>query len=140
MTTFVERKALLFKVFLHVNRELQDFQREVLRKVLGEGATLDTMREAITDINQRIFLLSHEGWKPTKATSDAVLKPDHYDRYPMEPTYFLVESGGYHWCIENFVKYIVRYPFKNGLEDLGKAMRNLAMYVKEQDGDEAWSR
>lgn len=129
----------LFALFLHVNKELDDFQRAVLTKVLGPKNTAETIREAIVNINQKYFLLSREGWQPTKAEGDAVNLPDHYGRFPMEPTYFIVSAGGFHWCIENFIKYIVRFPFKNGLEDLRKANRNLDMYLRHQEGDERWS-
>jgi hypothetical protein len=134
-------KAILFKVFLHVNHNvLNDFQKEVLKLVLDDGADCNSIAEAISKIDKHILLLSRAGWAPDKKQGDQVLKPDHYERFPMEPTYFIVESGGYHWNVENFIKYITRFPFKNGLEDLGKAMRNLAMYIRHQDGDRSWSR
>jgi hypothetical protein len=135
----VQRKVL-FQTFMHVNRELNDFQRAMLNKVIGPDATRDSIEEAITNLNQKLFLLGREQFKPARANSDPVLKPDHYDRFPMEPTYFIVESGGFHWCLENFIKYVVRYPFKNGIEDLNKALRNLGMYLKWLDGDPGWSR
>lgn len=134
------RKNLMFQVFLHVNRELTDFQREVLKLIVGPEATQETIKEAHLRINQQIKLLTDAGWKPNKVAGDQVLKPNHYDRLPMEPTYFLVESGGFHWCIENAFKYTCRFPWKNGIEDLGKAGRNLYMYLAFMAGDPAWSR
>lgn len=133
-------KELMFSLFLHVNRELNEFQRDVLRLVLAQDANAESMSKAVAKINRLADLLERSGWKPKKADGDQVLKPDHYDRFPMEPTYFIVRSGGYHWCIENFIKYITRYRFKNGVEDLRKAMRNLAMYIRWVDGDQNWSR
>lgn len=134
-------KALLFAIFLHVNRELNDFQREVLTLVLHhEKGTREDLSSAVLQINRQVELLEASGWSPEKKAGDQVLKPDHYDRFPMEPTYFIVTSGGYHWCVENFIKYITRYRFKNGLEDLKKAMRNLAMYIRFLDNDAKWSR
>lgn len=136
----VWQKDLLFQVFLHVNRELNDFQRECLRLVLGPNADSDSMARALDKLNKVIGLLEKSGWTPKRGDGDAVLRPDHYDRYPMEPTYLIVNSGGFHWCIENFIKYVVRYRFKNGAEDLRKAMRNLSMYLLWLDGDPNWSR
>lgn len=134
------QKDLLFQAFLHVNRELNDFQREVLTLVIGPDANETSMAKAVDKLNKVAGLLESSGWKPKREESDAVLRPNHYDRYPMEPTYFIVNSGGFHWCIENFIKYVVRYRFKNGAEDLRKAMRNLAMFIRWQDGDPNWSR
>lgn len=134
------KRDFLFKVFLHVNREFNDFQRECYRLVIGPEVTPETITRAIDKLNKVIGLLEKSGWSPKRADSDAVFKPDHYDRYPMEPTYFIVESGGFHWCIENFIKYVARYRFKNGVEDLRKAMRNLAMYVQWLDQNPRWSR
>lgn len=140
-----EERDLLFHVFLHVNRELNDFQRSVLRLVFAPPKDdPDRVRtyigQALVEINRQVNLLQSSGWKPEKKEGDQVNKPDHYDRFPMEPTYFIVTSGGFHWTVENFCKYIVRYRFKNGLEDLKKAMRNLAMYSRFLDGDPNWSR
>lgn len=136
----ITEQALLFQVFLHVNRELNDFQRTVLKLVFDVGAgSREDLSTAVLTINRQIGLLESAGWKPTKKEGDQVLKPDHYDRFPMEPTYFIVTSGGFHWNVENFCKYITRYRFKNGLEDLKKAMRNLAMYIRFLDGDPRWS-
>lgn len=134
------QREFLFRVFLHVNRELNDLQRECLTLVVGPKAGPETIATALDRINKAANMLERAGWKPKKATSDAVMRPDHYDRLPMEPTYFIVESGGYHWCIENFIKYICRYRWKNGSEDLRKAMRNLAMYVRWLDRNPGWSR
>lgn len=134
------RKDLMLQVFLHANRDLDDFQRGMIRLVIGPDASTESMRDAIKLMDQKALLLSRAGWKPVRAEGDQVLLPSHYDRFPIEPTYFLVESGGYHWCIENFVKYITRFRFKNGIEDLQKAQRNLAMYLRYVAGEEGWSR
>lgn len=137
---WVQRKALLLDVFLHVNRELSPFQKEVIETVMRNLDKPETLSKAVELISRQVDLLSVSGWKPNNTKGDQVMKPDHYDRFPMEPTYFIVTSGGYHWCIENFLKYVTRYPFKNGVEDLKKSMRNLAMYIRHLDGDPSWSR
>ncbi|MER9178946.1 DUF3310 domain-containing protein [Mesorhizobium sp. M0767] len=134
------RKLLLFDLFLHVNRELDDFQRSTLKLVIGAEATVETVKEAITLLDQKALLLSRAGWVPSNSKGDQVQTPDHYDRLPMEPTFFIVTSGGYHWCIECFVKYVSRFRFKDGIQDLHKARRNLIMWAHEQAGDPRWSR
>lgn len=134
------RKKLMFQLFLHVNRELSGFQRDILHKIVGPDADEASIREANQMLQAKIKMLQDAGWTPNKAAGDQVLKPNHYDRLPMEPTYFIVEAGGFHWCIENAIKYTSRFPWKNGIEDLGKAARNLTMYVAYLNGDPNWSR
>ncbi|MCC5780544.1 DUF3310 domain-containing protein [Nitratireductor sp. B36] len=68
-----------------------------------------------------------------------VNRPEHYDRFPIEPTFFIMENS-IDWLRGNFLKYVCRFPYKNGIEDLRKAMRNLAMYVRWHDMDPSWSR
>jgi Protein of unknwon function (DUF3310) len=68
---------------------------------------------------------------------DAVNLPDHYKVFKIEPI---------HFCQENkldplqtaIVKYVVRYPMKNGVEDLFKARRCLDMLVANVQGDPDW--
>lgn len=133
-------KQSLFKLFLHVNRDLTPFQVECLKAVFGPHATLRRVQATIGNIRERMEKLKAAGWKPNNETTDAILNPAHYDRFPMEPTYFIVEAGGFHWNLENFLKYIVRFPFKNGIEDLGKAARNLTMFALHVQGSSEWSR
>lgn len=134
------RKELLFQVFLHVNRELDDFQRYALGLVFGPEADAKSIEEARIKLCQKITILSAADWKPSREPGDQVHTPNHYDRLPMEPTYFLVETGGAHWCLENYLKYVCRFRWKNGIEDLQKALRNLSMYLRWREGDEGWSR
>lgn len=131
------------RTFLHVNHKVfNNLQRKLLRAVLDEDLTEDGLAEAIDTINKSIRLYEQAGWSPKKVTGDAVQRPQHYDVFPMEPTYFLIEVAAYRylpWTIENFVKYICRYKFKNGVEDLKKSMRNLAMELRRRQGDPEWS-
>jgi hypothetical protein len=126
-------------IFFHVNRDLTEWQREVIELVFGPENGPDEYAEAILKITQKVQLLNDAGWKPNRAGGDMVNKPSHYDRYPIEPTYFIIENG-IDWLRGNFLKYVCRFPFKNGVEDLSKAARNLAMYIKYLDGDPSWSR
>lgn len=136
--------ASLLKLFLHVNRDsLTAWQRMVIDMVLHEDSGPDELAGAILAIDQHVEALQVEEWEPERRTTDMVNQPIHYARMPMEPTYFLGElrSLGFDlcWTIENFLKYVCRYRFKNGIEDLRKASRNLAMEIKRLDGDPKWS-
>lgn len=70
---------------------------------------------------------------------DAVNLPEHYNRFKIEPM---------HFCQENNLnplqtainKYTVRYPYKNGVEDLRKAARCLDMLIAFEEGDPDWWR
>lgn len=137
---FESRYAFLLRVFLHVNHSVfNDFQKEILELVLDEESGPEEIAEAISRISVIVSKYQLAGWKPERQNGDAVIRPSHYGVFPMEPTYFLVEAGGLNWCLENFVKYVCRYRFKNGTEDLSKAMRNLAMYLRLLDGEPGWS-
>jgi hypothetical protein len=130
-------------LFLHVNRDLTSFQRNAIMLVFGpeKGNTSESSDtvSAITLISKQIDLLEAAGWTPQRGTGDMVTRPEHYDRFPIEPTFFIIEND-IDWLRGNFLKYVCRYPFKNGIEDLRKAMRNLAMRVRHLDGDPSWSR
>lgn len=122
-------------IFLHANRDLTEFQREVIELVFVEK----NYPRAIARINEQITLLMDAQWSPSKLGGDMVMTPAHYDRFPIEPTFFIFVNK-IDWLRGNFLKYVCRYPFKNGIEDLRKAMRNLAMLVNFLDGNPKWSR
>lgn len=51
---------------------------------------------------------------------DNVNNPDHYTRGDIEPIDYII-SNSLNFCEGNVVKYVTRYKFKDGLEDLKKA-------------------
>jgi hypothetical protein len=124
--------------FLHVNK-LTDFQREIISLIFEIDSGPDEYAEAILKIAHHADALKIANWKPNKVDGDAVNRPDHYERFPIEPTFFIMENG-INWCLGNVLKYLCRFPFKNGVEDLRKAQRYLAMYVRFLDRKEDWSR
>lgn len=124
--------------FLHVNT-LTEFQRTTISRFMDAGADQDDISATIGIISKQIDALSLAKWSPSRAQGDAVVQPDHYARFPIEPTFFNMENG-IDWCLGNALKYICRFPFKNGIEDLKKAMRYLAMWVRYQNGEEGWSK
>jgi hypothetical protein len=56
----------------------------------------------------------------------------HYSRMKIQPTEYIIanEMG---FCEGNVVKYVSRYKFKNGVEDLKKARHYLDMLIAEQE-------
>lgn len=56
---------------------------------------------------------------------------NHYKMLPIQPTeYILTNNLG--WCESNVIKYISRWQFKNGLEDLKKARHYLDILIERQ--------
>jgi hypothetical protein len=70
---------------------------------------------------------------------DAVHLPDHYKKFKIEPVRFTVENG-LNFLQASIIKYVVRYPHKNGTEDLRKAGRMLDMLLAYEHGDPDWWR
>lgn len=79
--------------------------------------------------------------KPVKGEptpgKDVVHLPDHYARFKIEPVRFVAENG-LNFLQGNVLKYLLRYPFKNGKEDLLKARRYLDMLIAFEDNDPNW--
>lgn len=64
---------------------------------------------------------------------DAVVRPNHYSRFKIEPIYFIMENG-LSFAQGNVIKYVCRHEFKNGVEDLKKARRYLDMMIAQLEG------
>ena len=54
----------------------------------------------------------------------------HYRGFVIEPSEF-IHKNGIQWFAANVIKYVCRYPFKNGLEDLIKARHYLDLLIHE---------
>lgn len=138
------------RTFLHVNTDLNDFQKDHLKKVVGlvlAGAFGEDFFDAIEALEEQAAHLEVSRFVPSRTGTDPVNRPGHYDRFPIEPTYAIGEGlfgfdidPGDVWCLGNWLKYVCRYPYKAGSEDLRKAARYLTMYSSLRDGDPEWSR
>lgn len=60
----------------------------------------------------------------------------HYKDYKIQPIEYSM-ANGLNYCQSNVVKYITRYPDKNGLEDLLKAIHNIEILIELEYGKEA---
>lgn len=123
---------------LHHN-DLTEFQRLVVYELLDADSGPEDFTALADEIKSHVALLEQSGWKVQRDSGDNVTRPSHYDRFPIEPTFYNMMNG-LDWCRGNALKYLFRYPFKNGVEDLRKAARYIEMYVKYLDGDSEWSR
>jgi len=51
---------------------------------------------------------------------------DHYSRFEIQPSEFIYRNK-LDWCEANAVKYICRHGYKNGVEDIDKAIHYLEL-------------
>lgn len=70
--------------------------------------------------------------------SDAVVRPNHYTRFAIEPITFIMENNLPFW-LGNIIKYVMRWDAKDGIQDLKKARRYLDMRIKQLEGDPHWA-
>ena len=72
--------------------------------------------------------------------TDFVNHPPHYNTGKFESIDVMVETQGVEavkdFCICNAFKYIYRHKFKNGTEDIKKAIWYLNKYVELEEGND----
>jgi len=62
---------------------------------------------------------------------DTQIGGGHYKDMKIQPTEF-IHQNGIGFIAGNVIKYVVRYKFKNGLEDLKKARHYLDMLIEDE--------
>ena len=75
-------------------------------------------------------------YHPQDQHPDPVTKPDHYNKGGIEAIEYIKQQLGAEfefYCAGNVMKYIHRYRYKNGVEDLKKAGVYLDWLIKEVD-------
>lgn len=69
----------------------------------------------------------------TGAVSDSVLNKqvsgNHYKQFAIQPVEF-INANNLSYMQGNVIKYVVRYPFKNGIADLEKAKHYIEMMIE----------
>ena len=60
---------------------------------------------------------------------DNIKDPKHYSRWKIEPVQFMMEND-IPYVEGNIIKYIMRWRYKGGLEDLHKAREYLNILIK----------
>ena len=69
----------------------------------------------------------------TGSVGDSVLDKqvggNHYKQFPIQPVEF-INANNLSYMQGNVVKYVVRYPFKNGIADLEKAKHYIEMLIE----------
>jgi hypothetical protein len=56
---------------------------------------------------------------------------DHYERNSIQPIDYIV-GNGLGWCEGNAVKYITRHQYKNGRQDIEKAIHYLYLLLERE--------
>lgn len=87
----------------------------------------------LVNLIRRVYPSGEE--KPEEESEDNVNHPDHYTKGNIECIDVLVQMSnqGFDYRIINAVKYLWRYPYKNGHEDIQKAVWYLNHFLKEKD-------
>ena len=62
------------------------------------------------------------------------INPDHYKQGKIEVIEFILDQK-FNYLEGNVVKYLSRYKFKNGIEDLNKARWYLDLLTEEYDSE-----
>jgi hypothetical protein len=71
--------------------------------------------------------------KPSLAGSyNVISSPAHYARFAIQPIDF-IEANGLDFLQASVLKYLVRFPFKNGVEDLHKARDMLNRLIAREE-------
>jgi len=66
--------------------------------------------------------------KPTSQL-DVQVGGDHYKSLPIQPIEYC-QRNKLNYCESNVVKYVTRHRFKNGREDIEKAIHNLSILLE----------
>ena len=70
--------------------------------------------------------------QPSGAASyNVVTQPAHYARFAIQPIEFIL-ANGLNFLQASVIKYLVRYPYKNGMEDLLKCRNMLDRLIAEE--------
>ena len=73
--------------------------------------------------------------KKNKESEEKCKNPDHYSDFKIEPLQYII-ANNLDFLEGNIVKYISRWRFKGGIEDLKKAQKYLNKLIKEESKNE----
>ena len=62
---------------------------------------------------------------------DNIKKPDHYNKGGIEPIEYITKNK-LSYCEGNVIKYITRWRYKGGLEDLKKAKQYIDFIIEKE--------
>ena len=62
---------------------------------------------------------------------DNIKEPEHYSRWKIQPVQFIVENE-IPYAEGNVIKYVMRWRYKGGLEDLHKAKEYINILIERE--------
>lgn len=68
---------------------------------------------------------------PVLQTTQRQVGGDHYKKLKIQPIDY-IRANGLGFCEGNALKYITRYKYKGGVEDLRKAIHYLEMLIEDE--------
>ncbi len=71
-------------------------------------------------------------WDRVAKATQRQVGGDHYKRFNIQPIDFIMDNE-LDWCEANVVKYVTRWQYKNGMEDLRKAMHYLQLLIEREN-------
>lgn len=96
---------------------------------LGEEEDFRDLADNIADA--AFISLAEDVAKKKVTTIDNINHPAHYTAGKIETIEYIEDCGhGEGFCIGNAMKYLNRYPYKNGIEDLKKAVWYINRAIK----------
>jgi hypothetical protein len=99
-------------------------------KHLDEAKPLTTTRP---EYEQKPGAVKPVWQEPSRAGSyNVISSPAHYARFAIQPIDF-IEANSLDFLQASVLKYLVRFPFKNGVEDLHKARDMLNRLIKREE-------
>jgi hypothetical protein len=63
----------------------------------------------------------------------------HYKQFKIQPVEF-IHINGLGYIVGNIIKYVCRYKFKNGVEDLRKARHYIDMLIEQEVKEDSLAR
>lgn len=73
-----------------------------------------------------------EEWDRAAKATQRQVGGDHYKRFNIQPIDFIMDNE-LDWCEANVIKYVTRWQYKNGIEDLRKAMHYLQLLIEREN-------
>lgn len=73
--------------------------------------------------------------KTKQSAKDVQIGGQHYRHMKLQPIDFIM-ANNLGFCVGNIIKYVVRYPYKNGKEDLLKAQHTINRLIQHYYGNQ----
>lgn len=125
--------------FIRLNN-IDKTEAEIIKAVIVFAKTGEKILLEEADEKLETLINEKKDFVPTK--SEEVVKSDgyksaldyqvggnHYQQMAYQPLSFIMELG-LNFCEGNIIKYIARYKYKNGLQDLKKAQHYLKFLLE----------